>query len=173
MQQRVGHPVVPQDRDSEPATTRSERVLLVGSSGGHLAQLMALKNWWERHERAWCTFDTPDARGHLAGEQRVAWAHQPTTRNIPNLVRNSFLARRVLRAFRPTIIATTGAGVALPFFALGKLMGVRTVYVEVYDRVDSPTLTARLCRPFTDTMCVQWPEQMSLYPGAYVIGPLL
>jgi len=173
MQRQVAQRVPSRARDDGAATSGSERVLLVGSSGGHLTQLMALRDWWQPHERAWCTFNTPDARGHLAGERRVAWAHQPTTRNIPNLVRNTFLAWRVLRAFRPTVIATTGAGVALPFFALGKLMGVHTAYIEVYDRVDSATLTARLCRPFTDTMCVQWPEQMSLYPGAHVIGPLL
>ncbi len=63
---------------------------------------------------------------------------------------------------------------AVPFFVLASLRRkCRTVYIEVYDRVDSPTLTARLCRPFADVMCVQWHEQTRIYPGAHVIGPLL
>ncbi|WP_109472585.1 UDP-N-acetylglucosamine--LPS N-acetylglucosamine transferase [Ornithinimicrobium cavernae] len=150
-----------------------ERILLVGSSGGHLAQLMALRPWWGASDRAWCVFDGPDSRGHLKEESDVTWAHAPTTRNVPNLLRNTVLAWRLLRRFRPTTVVSTGAGVALPFFVLGRVRGVRTVYIEVYDRIDTATLTGRLCRPFTDVMCVQWDEQRHLYRDAHVIGPLL
>ena len=70
-------------------------------------------------------------------------------------------------------MVSTGAGVALPFFVLARLRRVPTVYIEVFDRIDSPTLTGRLCRPFTTRFCVQWPEQESLYKDSIVIGPLL
>jgi hypothetical protein len=156
-----------------PRHDEGARILLVGSSGGHLTQLMSLRPWWGQETRAWCVFDGPDSRGHLQDEPDVTWAHSPTTRNIPNLLRNSALAWKVLRRFRPTVVASTGAGVAVPFFVLGRLLGARTVYVEVYDRIDTPTLTGRMCRPFTDVMCVQWDEQADLYRGAHVIGPLL
>jgi Oligosaccharide biosynthesis protein Alg14 like len=39
--------------------------------------------------------------------------------------------------------------------------------------MDSPTLTGRLCRPFTDRMLVQWDEQARLYRGAEVVGVVL
>lgn len=149
-----------------------ERVLLAGSSGGHLAQLLALRPWWQDAARGWVCFDTPDATHALEGE-RVWWAHHPTTRNIPNLLRNALLALKVLREFRPTVIVSTGAAVALPFFVLGRLLGVRCVFIEVYDRVDNATLTGRLCEPFADMMAVQWPEQQSLYRDTTLIGPLL
>lgn len=119
------------------------------------------------------TFRTADATGALEGENDVVWAHHPTTRNIPNLIRNAVQAWRVLWARRPDVIVSTGAGVALPYFVLSRLFGVRTVYIEVYDRVDSATLTARLCSPFTDLMSVQWPEQRRLYRETTLIGPLL
>lgn len=148
------------------------RTLLVGSSGGHLAQLVALADWWRSTDRRWVTFDTADAVSTLPGEQ-VAWAHHPTTRNIPNLVRNLWLAVRVLRNWRPDVVVSNGAAVAVPFFVVARLLGVRTVYLEVYDRVDSRTLTGRLVRPFTDLFLVQWPEQLDLYPEARLVGPLL
>jgi hypothetical protein len=147
-------------------------VLLVGSSGGRLAQLLALRPWWGDRDRAWVTFATPDATSQLAGE-RVAWAHHPTTGNVPNLVRNTALAFRLLRREKPSVIVSTGAGVAVPFFVLGWLRAIPTVYLEVYDRVDSPTLTGRLCRPFTRLFLVQWEEQRKFYPGSVVVGPLL
>ena len=150
----------------------TSRALLVCSPGGHLTQMLRLRPWWERHERTWVTFDKADARSHLAGE-RTVWAHHPTTRNIPNLIRNLGLARKVLRDEKPDVVISDGAGVAVPFFWLARRRGIATVYVEVFDRVDSPTLTGRMCRPVTDLFCVQWPEQQKHYKGSVVIGPLL
>jgi hypothetical protein len=146
--------------------------LLVASSGGHLAQLMALEPWWWAWDRTWVTFDTEDAVSLLRGE-RTVWAYHPTTRNIINLIRNLFLAVRVTRAERPAVVVSCGAGVALPFFVVAWLMRIPTAYIEVYDRIDTATLTGRLCRPFTSRMCVQWEEQLAMYPGAELIGPLL
>jgi UDP-N-acetylglucosamine:LPS N-acetylglucosamine transferase len=149
------------------------RVLLVCANGGHLAQLAALRPWWADRDRAWVTFQTPDAEALLADEPTVHWAHHPTTRNIPNLMRNTVLARRVMREFRPDVVVSTGAGVALPFFTLARRMDALTVYIEVYDRIDTATLTGRLCRPFTDVMAVQWEEQLGLYRSAHLVGQLL
>lgn len=148
------------------------RVLLVASSGGHLAQLHAMDEWWRAHERRWVTFDTADAVSTLEGEH-TTWCHHPTTRNVPNLLRNLVLAVRLLLGWRPDVVVSNGAAVALPFFLVARLLGVRTVYLEVYDRVDSPTLTGRLCRPLSSLFLVQWPEQLPLYRGARLVGPLL
>lgn len=147
-------------------------VLLVASSGGHLAQLRSLRPWWQSRDRVWVTFQTPDAETALHGEN-VRWAFHPTTRHIGNLLRNTWLAARTLRERRPSAVVTTGAGVALPFFVLAWLIRVPTVYIEVYDRLDTPTLTARLCRPFTRLSLAQWEEQRSFMPGAITVGPLL
>jgi len=148
------------------------RALLVGSSGGHLAQLHQLKGWWEGHDRLWVTFLKPDALS-LLSEEKTAWAHSPTTRNIPNLLRNLKLSWKVLRSYRPDVVVSTGAGVALPFFVLAKAFRVKTVYLEVYDRIDSKPLTSRLCYPFTDLFLVQWEEQQRMYPKSHVVGRLL
>lgn len=153
-------------------TSDLPRVLLVGSAGGHLAQLVRLEPWWTECERTWVTFDKPDARSLLADED-VVWAYHPTTRNIPNLIRNTGLAIRHLRRTPPDLIVSTGAAVAVPFFALARLLRIPTVYVEVFDRIDSPTLTGRMCRPLATRFCVQWPEQQEHYAGSTVIGPLL
>lgn len=150
----------------------ADPALFVCSSGGHLAQLLSLRPWWGERDRTWVTFATPDAVSLLDGE-RVFWAHRPTTRNVGNLLRNALLSVRVFRHARPGVVVSTGAGVAFPFFLLARVAGVPTVYIEVYDRIDSLTLTARLCRPFTSLFLVQWEEQRRLCPEAVVIGGLL
>ncbi len=147
------------------------RVLFVCSSGGHLSQLLQLRPWWVNHERRWVTFDLADARSKLVGEELVP-AFYPTTRNAVNLVKNFWLARTELARWKPDVIISNGAAVAFPFFVFGKLMGIPTVYLEVYDRIDSRTLTGRLVRPFTTRFCVQWPEQQRINPGSVLVGPL-
>ena len=150
----------------------SGHVMLVASTGGHLAQLLVLRPWWEQHRRTWVTFDKADARSTLAGED-VVHAFHPTTRNAGNALRNLRLAHQVLRRVQPDLLVSTGAGVALPFFAIARSMGIPSVYLEVYDRVDSATLTGRLCRPLATAFCVQWPDQLQQYAGAELVGNLL
>lgn len=146
--------------------------MLVASSGGHLTQLLTLSQCWQQHQRHWVTFDTPDARSLLAGET-VSWAHHPVTRNVGNAVRNFGLANRLLARTRPDVIVSTGAGVALPFFVVARALRVRTVYLEVFDRIERPSLTGMLCYPITDRFCLQWPEQRRMYPDGEFVGAAL
>jgi beta-1,4-N-acetylglucosaminyltransferase len=147
------------------------KVALVCSSGGHLTQLHQLKPFWEKHDRFWVTFKLPDSESLLEQED-VVWAYYPTTRNVRNALRNFGLALRVLSRRRPDLLVSDGAGVAFPFFLVARLLRIKTVYIEVYDRIDSPTLTGRLCRPLTNLFLVQWEEQKRFYPRAQVIGRL-
>jgi beta-1,4-N-acetylglucosaminyltransferase len=147
-------------------------ILLVASSGGHLLQLTRLKNAWPRQERVWVTFDKPDSRSLLAGED-VVHAHFPTNRNVPNLLRNLWLAVKVVRGLRPAAVVTTGAGVAVPFCYVGRLFGARIVYVESFSRIDEPSLTARLVHPVAHRFFVQWPELVPRFRKAEYRGSCL
>ncbi len=158
--------------DSTAIAAWPERVALVCSSGGHLAQLHRLEPWWRTRQRQWATFDTPDARSLLRDEDTV-WAHHPTTRNIGNLLRNVRLAARHLRAYRPDVVISDGAGLAVAYFLIARCLSIPCVYVEVLDRIDSRTLTGRLCAPLADLFLVQVPQQQTLYPRSVVVGELL
>lgn len=147
------------------------KIGLVGSSGGHLTHLYLLKPTWEKFDHFWVTFDKQDARSMLKGE-RVYPCYYPTNRNLKNLIRNTFVAIKVLRKEKPDIIISAGAAVAVPFFYLGKLMGKKLIYIEVFDRVDKPTLTGRMVYPIVDEFIVQWDEQLKVYPKAKNFGSI-
>ena len=108
------------------------KVCLVGSSGGHLTHLYMLKPFWQNKDRFWVTFDKEDARSKLKDEKMYG-CHYPTNRNLKNLIKNTFLAIKVLRKERPDVIISSGAAVAVPFFYIGKLMGAKLIYIEVFD----------------------------------------
>ncbi len=161
------------DHSGDVGTRESgkKRVLFVSSSGGHLSQLIQLKPWWVQHERRWVTFDGPTAQSKLEGETLIPAFH-PTTRNLKNMARNFELARKVISDWKPDVVISNGAGVAVPFFAVAKLRKIPTVYLEVYDRIDSKTVTGRLVSPLATQFLVQWPEQQALYRGSELVGPL-
>jgi len=147
------------------------KVCLVGSSGGHLAHLYMLKKFWHDKERFWVTFDKEDARSLLKDEKMYS-CYYPTNRNIKNLIRNTILAVKVLRKERPELIISSGAAVSVPFFYLGKLFGAKLIYIEVFDRIDKPTLSGRLVYPITDKFIVQWEEQKQVYKKAINLGSI-
>jgi len=145
------------------------KICLVGSSGGHLTHLYALREFWENKERFWVTFDKFDAQNILKDEKLYP-CYFPTNRNFKNFLKNIFLALKILRKERPDVIISSGAAVAVPFFYLGKLFGAKTVYIEVFDRIDAPTLTGKLVYPVTDRFVVQWEEMKEVYPKAINLG---
>ena len=145
------------------------KVCLVGSSGGHLTHLYMLKPFWSDKERVWVTFDKEDARSLLEGE-KVYNCFFPTNRNIKNLIKNTFVAWRVLRKEKPNLIISSGAAVAVPFFYLGKLFGAKLIYVEVFDRIDKPTITGKIVYPIVDKFIVEWEEMKQVYPKSENLG---
>jgi len=147
------------------------KICLVGSSGGHLTHLYMLKPFWQNHDRVWVTFDKADAKSLLQNETMYP-CHYPTNRNIKNLLRNTVVAWKVLRKEKPDLIISSGAAVAVPFFYLGKLFGAKTVYIEVFDRIDKPTLTGKLVHPITDLFVVQWEEMLDVYSKAVNLGSI-
>lgn len=147
------------------------KVCLVGSSGGHLTHLYMLKPFWENKKRFWVTFDKEDARCLLNGE-KVYPCYYPTNRNIKNLIRNTVVAWKVLHKEKPDLIISSGAAVSVPFFYLGKLFGSKLIYIEVFDRIDKPTLSGRLVYPIVDKFIVQWEEQKEVYKKAINLGSI-
>lgn len=130
--------------------------LLVASNGGHLLELIQVRELFAIENRHWVTFETTDAASLLAGE-KVTYAHHPTNRNVGNLIRNTALAFTLLRRLRPAFVITTGAGVAVPFCYLGRSFGARVIYIESLARVSELSLTGRLVRPVVHRLFVQWP----------------
>jgi UDP-N-acetylglucosamine--N-acetylmuramyl-(pentapeptide) pyrophosphoryl-undecaprenol N-acetylglucosamine transferase len=119
--------------------------LLVASSGGHLKELHHL------HDRVagisppyrWVTFDTPQARSLLAGEE-VDFVPFVGGRDPLNVARNLIHARRIFHRDRPDAVLSTGSAVALAYFAYARARRIPCHFVESAARIDGPSLSGRL-----------------------------
>ncbi len=147
------------------------KVCLVGSSGGHLDHLYALKPFWENQERFWVTFDKEDSRTLLAGE-RILPVYYPSNRSIKALMINTVRAIRYLKQEKPDLIISAGAAPAVPFFYIGKLTGAKTIFIEAYDRIDKASLTGKLCYRVSDVFIVQWESMLKVFPKAVYLGSI-
>lgn len=148
------------------------KICFVGSSGGHLAHLYMLKPFWKKYNnRFWVTFYKEDVKNLLKGE-KIYPCYYPTNRSLKALFINTGYAFKILFKERPDLIISSGAAVAVPFFYIGKMLGAKLVYIEVFDRIDRATLTGKLVYPIVDKFFVQWEEQKKVYPKAINLGSI-
>ncbi|HSS43609.1 MAG TPA: glycosyltransferase [Solirubrobacterales bacterium] len=119
--------------------------LLVASTGGHLKELHHLRGRIAAASGAvsWVTFDTPQSRSLLAGEE-VDFVPFVGGRDPLNVARNFGAARKIFRRRRPEAVISTGSAVALPYFALGRARRLPCHFVESAARIEGPSLTGRL-----------------------------
>lgn len=119
--------------------------LLVASSGGHLKQLYRLHRRLGGIEGPfrWVTFDTPQSRSLLDGEQ-VDYVPYIAGRDPRNAARNVPLANRILREHDVSTVVSTGSAIALPYLAVARARRVDCHYIESAARIEGPSLTGKL-----------------------------
>lgn len=71
---------------------------------------------------------------------------------------------------RPTHIITTGAGAVFPTCLMGKIIGVKIVYIESFAKINSKSMTGKLVYLFADRFYVQWEDMLKVYPKALYHG---
>ena len=144
---------------------------IITSRGGHLYQVVRLKRWWSQFNRFFVTFPGEDTSS-LLSKERVYFAHYPESRNVINAIKNLFLARHILKKEQPDVLISCGAGIAPPFFLLGKLFGSRLIFIEPYDFIKNPSLSAKLVESFVDLLLVQHEGLVNNYKRAVYKGSL-
>ncbi|HEV2857176.1 MAG TPA: glycosyltransferase [Solirubrobacterales bacterium] len=119
--------------------------LLVASSGGHLKELHHLKERVEGIEPpySWVTFDTPQARSLLEGEE-VDFVPFVGGRDPLGVARNLPHARRIFKRRKPTAILSTGSAVALAYFAYGRAKKLPCHFVESAARIEGPSMSGKI-----------------------------
>jgi UDP-N-acetylglucosamine:LPS N-acetylglucosamine transferase len=85
---------------------------------------------------------------------------------------NLWEAWHILRRERPSLILSTGAGLVVPFAIIGRLLGIRTVFVETLARILRPSLTGRIMYRLSDRFFYQWTQLQEFFPKAIHGGPL-
>ncbi|MDP9165190.1 MAG: glycosyl transferase, partial [Actinomycetota bacterium] len=122
----------------------SPRLLLIASTGGHLAQLFRIAALvGASRDSRWVTFDSPQSRCLLAEYPNVTYLPYVAPRDLRGIVRVTAACRKLARQATFDAAISTGAGVALALPAL-RAGGLRAIYVESVSRLDGPSMTGRI-----------------------------
>lgn len=155
--------------------SKETKVLFVSSAGGHLDEVLQLEELRKKYEYLLVTEDLESTKS-LKSKYNVKYIKPDVMgRGIKyfwNIFINFFLSFGILIKFKPKVIITTGSHTAFPMCVIGKLMGIKIVYILSYARVNSKAKTANLVYPFADLFMVQWQSAQKLYPKSIYKGGL-
>lgn len=134
--------------------SKSLKLCLVSSRGGHLYQLYQLKGWWKQYKRFWITGRGKDV-SYLLKKEKIYYGFFPESRNILNAVKNFFFGFRIIYREKPNLIVSCGAGIAPPIFLAAKLLGKRLLFIDSASFVRYPSLSAKIISFIADKTLVQ------------------
>ena len=79
----------------------------------------------------------------------------------------------ILLRVRPAAIVSAGPAIAVPVSIVGKLLGIRIIFIESASRVSALSLTGRIMYRWADLFFVQWPQLADKLPRAVYAGRLV
>lgn len=150
----------------------ASKIGIVTSKGGHLVAIKQLSQVLNKYDHFWVTFKGLDTEELLMNE-KIYYAFFPETRNILNAIKNTLLAIKILIKEKPTILISSGAGLAVPFFIVGKLLKTKLLFIETFDYIKYPSLSGKILYNFVDLFVIQHKIQKRWYPKAKYWGSLL
>jgi UDP-N-acetylglucosamine:LPS N-acetylglucosamine transferase len=146
------------------------KVCIVSSCGGHLTEVRALKPAYDRYEHFYVLNDRALLPADMQGRTCFITHAERDWRVLANL----WEAYRILRRERPSVILSTGAGPAVPFALVGRLLfGTRVVFVETITRVERPSMTGRIMYHLAHDFFFQWEGLRRFFPRGRHGGALL
>jgi beta-1,4-N-acetylglucosaminyltransferase len=146
------------------------KICIVSSCGGHLTEVRCLKPAYRQYEHFYVLNDKALLPEDMKGRTYFIAHSERDWRFLLNL----WEAYKILCTERPTVILTTGAGPAVPFALIGKLIyRICVVYVETITRVNRPSLTGRIMYRLSDHFYYQHRPLASYFPKGRFGGPLI
>ncbi len=146
------------------------KILLVSSAGGHFSELQQLNALADKHQLIYVTEDK------IKNDQVDYYLKYGSRAKLFNYFKISLINTKrtwqILTKEQPDMIISTGAHSCVTFFWIAKLKKIKTIYIESYAKVNSPSLTYKLIKPVCNQVIVQHQQMLKVYPEAKYLGGL-
>ncbi len=147
------------------------RVMFISSTGGHLNEMLQLKELFDKYDYHIVTEKTKSnlnlGEKHVGKVDFLVFGTKDFMLTYPfKLLYNCFKSVYIYLKVHPDYIVTTGAHTAGPMCCLGKILGSKVIYIESFANISSKTITGKLLYPIADKFIVQWESMLELYPDA-------
>jgi UDP-N-acetylglucosamine:LPS N-acetylglucosamine transferase len=169
----MGYPAAVQETAQDAARVR---ICFIASGGGHFQELCGLAGLAARYDHILISTGVNKALTEACPFHCIhqidevgqgLWKKSPI--KVFGVLWRIF---RILLREKPDLVISTGAGIAVPGFLAAKLLGIRTVYIESYARVESLSLAGKICYRLADRFLVQHACLVHGLPRAVYAGSL-
>lgn len=138
------------------------KVCIVCSAGGHLTEILQIKESFEKFSHFFITFKREDTV-EFGKNENIYFVENPG-RNMASFLKCLFQNFLILLKERPKAIISTGAGIAIPTCYLAKiLLKTKIIFIESFCRIKEPSLSGKIIYPISDLFFVQWKRMLKKY----------
>ncbi|MBE6367378.1 MAG: hypothetical protein E7052_05645 [Lentisphaerae bacterium] len=147
-----------------------KKILLAGTSGGHLTQAITLFKDIEGMEKIFFTEFSP----RLSSMPYRTYSYNRPKSQILTMILATLKSLYIILKERPDWIITTGAECGTAMIIAGKILFRKTIFIETASRYRTKTMSAKICYHLVDKFYVQHTESLQIYgKKAEYIGGVL
>ena len=154
---------------------KNKKILYISSTGGHLSELLQLKELFNKYNYHIVTEKTKSSE-FLQNEykEKASYLAYGTKKNpltyffifFYNIIKSLIIFIKQ----KPDVIITTGTHTAVPMCYIAKIFRKKVIFIETFANRNTKTVAGRLVYPIADVFVVQWKEMLELYPKAEYWG---
>lgn len=157
------------------------RICLICPPGGHLDEFISVFDAFKGHD-VFAVISGAETTGKLIGMRRIYYFENPQRpiflvfyifSLIFNCVRLILPCIKILIEERPDVIMGCSGEATIIMSYLGKLMGVRLIFLESLTRVHDISISGKLVLDIADLLLVQWSSLTQRYKKAKYWGKVI
>ena len=154
-----------------------KKVIFISSTGGHLSELMQLKDIFKRYDYHIITEknDTTLKLKDKYGDRISYLVYGARNYMLSYMFKFPYNILKSLVLFlkiRPDVVVTTGAHTAVPMCYIAKLFKKKIIFIETFARVNSKSMSGKVINKIADVFLVQHEEMLDVYENAIYKGDL-
>lgn len=132
------------------------KVLAVASAGGHWIQLLRLTKAFEGNEIIYIS--TKMGFKTMVGDNEYHIIQDSNRKNKLGLLKTFMQVIKLVKSIKPSIIITTGAAPGLMCIVAGRILGIKTVWVDSIANVEELSMSGKIASKIAHIIYTQWPE---------------
>ncbi|RYF19993.1 MAG: oligosaccharide biosynthesis protein Alg14 [Flavobacteriales bacterium] len=132
------------------------KVLAVASAGGHWVQLLRLSHAFEGHELIYIS--TKAGFGSMVEGHEFHLIQDSNRKNKFGLIKTFAQVVKLVAKIKPELIITTGAAPGLMCIVAGRVLGIRTVWIDSIANVEELSMSGKIAAKVAHVVYTQWPD---------------
>ncbi len=132
------------------------KVLAIASKGGHWVELLRLLPAFSGMEMVYVSTD-PNLSSTVEGSKFYS-VPDANRWNKFELIKIFVLLFNIVSKEKPKFVISTGAAPGLMGLMAGKILGIKTIWIDTIASAEKLSLSGRIALKFVDRLYTQWPE---------------